>query len=148
MLQDYADLMKHEPDYADKAAKVSALYRDPVQLIEQLTLNKVGQGRRVAFHAPCTLVNALKLEGRVEKVLKQAGFEVLPGMQSSQCCGSAGTYSLLQPTLARQLRDRKLDQLQQPQPELIATANIGCLVHLNTASEIPVVHWLSLLEAE
>ena len=69
-------------------------------------------------------------------------------MQSSQCCGSAGTYSLLQPTLARQLRDRKLDQLQQPQPELIATANIGCLVHLNTASEIPVVHWLSLLEAE
>ena len=148
MLQDYADLMKHEPDYADKAAKVSALYRDPVQLIEQLTLNKVGQGRRVAFHAPCTLVNALKLEGRVETVLKQAGFEVLPGMQSSQCCGSAGTYSLLQPTLARQLRDRKLDQLQQPQPELIATANIGCLVHLNTASEIPVVHWLSLLEAK
>ena len=148
MLQDYADLMKHDFHYAEKAAKVSALYRDPVQLLEQLSINKVGLGRRVAFHAPCTLVNALKLEGRVEALLKQAGFDVLPGMQSSQCCGSAGTYSLLQPTLAKQLRDRKLEQLHQPQPDIIATANIGCLLHLNTASELPVVHWLTLLESD
>ena len=146
MLQDYAELMKHDPHYAEKAFKVSSLYRDPIQLLENLEINKVGLGRRVAFHAPCTLVNALKLEGRVEALLKQAGFDVLPEMQSSECCGSAGTYSILQPTLAKQLRDRKLEQLQQPQPDIIATANIGCLLHLNTASELPVVHWLTLLE--
>ena len=146
MLQDYADLMKHDPHYAEKAFKVSTLYRDPIQLLENLEINKVGLGRRVAFHAPCTLVNALKLEGRVEALLTQAGFDVLPGMQSSQCCGSAGTYSLLQPNLAKQLRDRKLKQLQNPQPDIIATANIGCLLHLNTTSKLPVVHWLTLLE--
>ncbi|CAA9889292.1 glycolate oxidase iron-sulfur subunit (fragment) [Candidatus Methylobacter favarea] len=83
----------------------------------------------------------------MKAVLKRAGFELLAVQESTICCGSAGTYSILQPGLARELRDRKLKHLQLPEPEVIATANIGCLTHLNTASEIPVVHWLNLLEA-
>ena len=146
MLQDYGYLMQNNPDYAEKAARITALCRDPVQIIEQLPIGKIAAGRRVAFHSPCSLVNALKLENRVETVLTKAGFEVLPVQESAICCGSAGTYSILQPTLARQLRDRKLQQLQHPKPDIIATANIGCLTYLNTTSEIPVIHWLTLLE--
>jgi glycolate oxidase iron-sulfur subunit len=147
MLRDYRDVMKDDPDYAQKAAMLTALCRDPVEIVEQLAIDNVGEGRRVAFQAPCSLINALKLEGRVEALLTRAGFEVLPVMEQAICCGSAGTYSLLQPTLARQLRDRKLQHLQQVEPAIIATANIGCLTHLNTASKSPVRHWLSLLES-
>ena len=147
MLRDYRDVMKDDPDYAQKAAMLTALCRDPVEIVEQLAIDNVGEGRRVAFQAPCSLINALKLEGRVEALLTRAGFEVLPVMEQGVCCGSAGTYSLLQPTLARQLRDRKLQHLQQVEPAIIATANIGCLTHLNTASKSPVRHWLSLLES-
>lgn len=146
MLREYSHIVREDPEYSVKAARVTALCRDPVQIVESLPIGMAGKGRRVAFHPPCSLLNALKLEGRVETVLKRAGFELLPVKESAICCGSAGTYSILQPKLARELRDRKLRHLQLPQPEVIATANIGCLTHLNTASEIPVVHWLSLLE--
>ena len=148
MLQEYNHLLREDPEYAMKAARMTELCRDPVQVIESLPVNRVGKGRRVVFHPPCSLVNALKLEGRVEAVLKRAGFELLPVQESAICCGSAGTYSILQPELARELRDRKLKNLQLPRPEVIATANIGCLTYLNTTSEIPVVHWLSLMESD
>ncbi|MDD5580202.1 MAG: glycolate oxidase subunit GlcF [Methylobacter sp.] len=147
MLREYGYLLREDPSYSVKAARVAALCRDPVEIVESLPLGIVGKGRRVAFHPPCSLLNALKLEGRVEAVLQRAGFELLPVNETALCCGSAGTYSILQPKLARELRDRKLRHLQLPRPEVIATANIGCLTHLNTASEIPVVHWLSLFEA-
>jgi glycolate oxidase iron-sulfur subunit len=146
MLREYSHIMRADPEYSGKAARVTALCRDPVQIVESLPIGMAGKGRRIAFHPPCSLLNALKLEGRVETVLERAGFELLPVQESAICCGSAGTYSILQPELARQLRDRKLRHLQLPKPEVIATANIGCLTHLNTASKIPVVHWLSLLE--
>ncbi|MGZ8238116.1 MAG: glycolate oxidase subunit GlcF [Methylobacter sp.] len=147
MLREYGYILREDPEYAVKAARVTELCRDPVQVVESLPVSSIGKGRRVAFHPPCSLLNALKLEGRVEAVLKRAGFELLPVQESAICCGSAGTYSILQPGLARELRDRKLKHLQLPEPEVIATANIGCLTHLNTTSEIPVVHWLNLLEA-
>ncbi len=146
MLMEYQHLLREDPKYSVKAATITGLYRDPVQIVENLPIADVGKGRRVAFHPPCSLLNALKLEGRVEKVLQRAGFELLPINEPALCCGSAGTYSILQPKLAGKLRNRKLTNLQCQKPEIIATANIGCLTYLNTASELPVVHWLCLLE--
>lgn len=148
MWREYSHILREDPEYSIKAARLTALYRDPVQIIENLPIDGVGNGRRVAFQAPCSLLNALKLEGRVEAVLKRAGYELLPVSESALCCGSAGTYSILQPELAKQLRDRKLKHLYLPQPDIIATANIGCLTHLNKTGEIPVLHWLSLLETD
>ncbi len=148
MLRDYGHILREDAEYSVKAVKVTELCRDPVQIIEALPIDAAANGRRVAFQAPCSLVNALKLEGRVEAVLKRAGFEVLPVQEAALCCGSAGTYSILQAGLANELRERKLKNLYLAEPEMIATANIGCLTHLNMASKIPVVHWLSLLEMD
>lgn len=103
-------------------------------------------GQRIAFHSPCTLQHGLQLNGVVENILQQAGFELTEVVDSYLCCGSAGTYSILQPELSRQLLHNKLDNLQGPQPELIATANIGCQMHLATQAEVPVIHWLELLD--
>lgn len=146
MAQEYGHLLRDDPAYAEKAARVTALCRDPVQIVEDLKLHVAGKGRRIAFQSPCSLQHVLKLEGRVEALLKRAGFELLAVEDAAVCCGSAGTYSILQPKLAGELKSRKLDALQKHQPEIIATANIGCLTHLNTASQVPVVHWLELLE--
>jgi len=146
MVQEFGHLLRDDPAYAEKAGRVTALCRDPVQIVENLKLNVTGKGCRVAFQSPCSLQHALKLEGRVEALLKRAGFELLVVEDAAVCCGSAGTYSILQPKLAGELKSQKLAALQKHQPEIIATANIGCLTHLNTASEVPVVHWLQLLE--
>lgn len=146
MVHEYGHLLREDSAYADKAARVSALCRDPLEIIEGLPLKAQAHHKRVAFHAPCTLQHALKLGGRVEALLRQSGFEVLPVEDAGTCCGSAGTYSILQPKLSGELRERKLGYLQKYKPEIIATANIGCLTHLQSASDVPVVHWLELLE--
>jgi glycolate oxidase iron-sulfur subunit len=146
MVQEYGHLLRDDPAYAEKAARVTTLCRDPVQVLEGLELHTAAKGCRIAFQSPCSLQHALKLEGRVEALLKRAGFELLAVEDAAVCCGSAGTYSILQSELAGELKSRKLAALQKHQPEIIATANIGCLTHLNTASQVPVVHWLELLE--
>jgi glycolate oxidase iron-sulfur subunit len=147
MVHEYGHLLREDSAYADKAARVSALCRDPLEIIEGLPLKAEAHRKRVAFHAPCTLQHALKLGGRVEALLRQSGFEVLPVEDAGTCCGSAGTYSILQPKLSGELRERKLGYLQKYKPEIIATANIGCLTHLQSASDVPIVHWLELLES-
>jgi len=149
MVKDYAHLMADDADYADKAKKVSELARDISEILaaENLsTLLKPHSGQRIAFHSPCTLQHGLQLNGVVENILQQAGFELTPVVDSHLCCGSAGTYSILQPELSSQLLHNKLDNLQRPQPELIATANIGCQMHLATEAEVPVIHWLELID--
>ena len=146
MVHEYGHLLRADSAYADKAARVSALCRDPLEIIEGLPLKAEAHRKRVAFHAPCTLQHALKLGGRVEALLRQSGFEVLPVEDAGTCCGSAGTYSILQPKLSGELRERKLGYLQKHKPEIIATANIGCLTHLQVGSDVPIVHWLELLE--
>ena len=146
MVHEYGRLLCTDEQYAEKAARISALCRDPLELVELLPIKSVGCGRRVAFHSPCSLQHGLKLEGRVEALLRQSGFDVPAVEEAGTCCGSAGTYSILQPQLSRELRKRKLDHLQKNQPELIATANIGCLTHLQVGSDVPVMHWLELLE--
>jgi glycolate oxidase iron-sulfur subunit len=149
MVKDYGELLRDDPAYADKAARVSALTRDLGEALvaEDLgPLQAVGKGRRIAVHAPCTLQHGQQLPGLLEGLLTGLGFELAGVRDSHLCCGSAGSYSLLQPELARQLRDHKLAALQEQRPELIATANVGCQLHLAAASGVSVVHWIELLD--
>ncbi|MBU3737107.1 MAG: glycolate oxidase subunit GlcF [Methylobacterium sp.] len=145
-VRDYAHLLRDDPDYAEKAAQVSALCRDPVELLGDLDWNGAGRGRKISFQAPCSLQHGLKLEGRVESLLRGAGFELLPVAEPGMCCGAAGSYMLLQPGLSGQLLERKLRHVQAAGPEIIASANIGCLAHLASRSDTPVMHWVVLLD--
>jgi len=152
-VKEYGHYLQHDPAYAAKAARVSALTRDlsEVVLAEAEALKSqfvpIPKPRaRVAFHAPCTLQHGQKITGVVEALLTVAGFEVISVSESNLCCGSAGTYSILQPEISTQLRERKLGHLQARQPEVIATANIGCLTHLQSGTATPVRHWIELLD--
>ncbi|MDT7929812.1 glycolate oxidase subunit GlcF [Tepidimonas sp.] len=157
MVKDYAHALRHDPDYADKARRVSELTRDLSELLPDLvpawkawlgdTLPD-GIARRVVFHPPCTLQHGQKLRGGVERYLGELGFTVTLARQESHlCCGSAGTYSVLQPGLSQQLRDRKLTHLQAESPQVIASANIGCITHLQSGTDTPVRHWVELVDA-
>lgn len=147
-VQDFARLLQHDSDYADKAAKVSALYRDLLEVVEA----QAGEikpadshGRRIAVHTPCSMQHGLGINGRVERLLERAGYVICRVEDAHLCCGSAGTYSMLQPELATQLRADKIAALSVDQPEIIATANIGCQMHIAQGSDVPVLHWVELL---
>jgi glycolate oxidase iron-sulfur subunit len=150
MVKDYAHVLRDDPDYADRAARISALARDPIEVLaaEPLaSLRPAGSvARRIAFQSPCTLQHGQALAGRVEALLAHVGFDLVPVADPHLCCGSAGSYSLLQPALAGPLLDAKLKALGAHEPALIATANIGCLTHLQSRSRLPVLHWLNLLD--
>lgn len=150
MIREYGHLLRDDKDYAEKAARISALARDISEVLRDEDLSVLHDAataqRRIAFHAPCTLQHALQLSGVVESILTQAGFMLSAVPDAHLCCGSAGTYSLLQPALSTRLLDNKLDALGTDAPDLIATANIGCLTHLQSRSKLPVVHWISLLD--
>ncbi|KMM78357.1 glycolate oxidase subunit GlcF [Pseudomonas deceptionensis] len=148
-IKDYGHLLASDPAYARKAATVSALARDLVEVLRDEPLEKlrVRSNQRLAFHCPCTLQHAQKLAGAVEAILASLGFNLTLVPDSHLCCGSAGTYSLTQPELSRQLRDNKLQALESGHPDVIATANIGCQSHLDSAGRTPVRHWIELVEA-
>lgn len=150
MVKDYAHLLANDGDFAARSARVSALTRDISELIEPGDLRRVAPaGRelgRVAWQAPCTLQHGQQIRGRVETLLEAVGYGLAPVAESTLCCGSAGTYSILQPALSRQLKERKLQSLLAGSPRFIATANIGCLEHLRAGSPIPVRHWVELVD--
>lgn len=148
-IKEYGHLLSTDPAYAEKAKKVSALAKDLVEVLRDEPLEKLGihSAQRLAFHCPCTLQHAQKLGGAVEAILTSLGFNLTPVADSHLCCGSAGTYSLTQPELSRQLRDNKLNALESGHPEVIVTANIGCQSHLDGAGRTPVRHWIELVEA-
>jgi len=148
-VKEYGKLLQHDPDYAAKAERISALSRDLVEVLRNEPLDRlnINPAQRLAFHCPCTLQHAQKLGGAVEAVLTRLGFELTPVANSHLCCGSAGTYSITQPALARQLRDHKLTTLEQGNPDLIVTANIGCQTHLASAGRTPVRHWIEVADA-
>lgn len=149
-LTEYAHALAGDPDYAERARRASELALDPVQLLEPYAERlrpAAGAPRRIAFHAPCTLQHGLRLAGRTELLLERIGFELTPVANAHICCGSAGTYSVLQPALAHRLRDDKLEGLQRGGPELIASANVGCITHLEGGTDLPVRHWLELVTA-
>ncbi len=152
MVKDYGHLLAHDPAYAKKAARAAALARDPVELIGdewKRIAAKVAMDRgsqRIAFHPPCTLQHGMKLKGRVEEILRAIGHELVPVADAHLCCGSAGTYSILQPALAEELKRRKLAALQAERPALIVSSNIGCQMHLAGGTSRPVRHWLEVLD--
>jgi glycolate oxidase iron-sulfur subunit len=147
-VRDYGHLLEGDPAYATKAARVSDMAMDLVEVLRAEPLETLGINgdRRLAFHCPCTLQHAQKLGGAVEGVLGRLGFSLTEVPDSHLCCGSAGTYSLTQPELSRQLRDNKLNALESGNPEVIVTANIGCQTHLDGAGRTPVRHWIELVE--
>ena len=150
-VKEYGEHLEHDPDYARKAERVSSLARDLCEVVAGEDCSDLAPDRpprRVAFHSPCTLQHGQKLRGVVEGILERAGFELVGVTDAHLCCGSAGTYSILQPELSRELLSRKIASLQAHQPEVIATANIGCFAHLATVASVPVRHWIQLLEAD
>jgi glycolate oxidase iron-sulfur subunit len=149
VVKEYGDLLAGDPVYAARAHRVSALTRDLGEVLaaEDLTpLGQPGRGTAVAYHPPCSLQHGQKRPGLVEGILARLGYQLTPVPDAHICCGSAGTYSLLQPELSRRLLDDKLAALEGGAPSLIATANIGCQLHLAGAARIPVRHWVELLE--
>lgn len=152
MVKEYAHLLRHDAAYAEKAARVVAMTRDLAELLPAHAAALSGQLRkgpeeRVVFHPPCTLQHGQKIRGVVEPLLEMLGAVVLPLPESHLCCGSAGTYSVLQPELSLQLRDRKLGAIQTQQPDVILSANIGCITHLASAARTPVRHWIEWLDS-
>jgi len=152
-VRDYAHILADDTVYAEKAAKISALCRDPSEilagekaaLLPLLALHPEKRGK-LAFHSPCTLQHGLQIRGSIEVLLQAAGYELTPVADSHLCCGSAGTYSVLQPELGNTLRANKLAALNAGGPRLAATANIGCLTHLQARSTLPVRHWIELID--
>lgn len=152
-VREYGELLRHDPAYAEKAARVSALTRDVAEVLvaERARLVELlraapATAQKVAFHSPCTLQHGQKIRGVVEALLAAAGCELTPVADPHLCCGSAGTYSILQPELSRQLRDNKLAALGAGAPTVFVTANIGCQTHLRSGSATPVRHWIELID--
>jgi len=150
-VKDYGHLLRHDISYAPRARRVTELARDVAELLAGheralQALAAPATGQRVAFHAPCSLQHGQRVRGAVEPMLAALGAEVLPVAEAHLCCGSAGTYSVLQPELSQALRGRKLGALTSPKPDVILSANIGCIVHLAGTSPVPVRHWIEWLD--
>ena len=154
LVKEYGHHLRHDPAYAAKAARVSAATLDIAEVVQRELprLREVLRRKplphpapRLAWHAPCTLQHGQKVAGVVEELLTLAGCELVPTAESHLCCGSAGAYSLLQPEISNALKARKLENLTAGRPQVIVTANIGCLTHLQSGTELPVRHWVELL---
>lgn len=155
MVKDYGHVLRDDPVYAQKAQRISELTQDLSELLpqllptlkEQLKPEVVQATGVVAYHPPCTLQHGQQLKGGVETHMAALGFQVqVAASESHLCCGSAGTYSVLNPEIAYQLRDRKLGHLKALQPRAILSANIGCITHLQSGSDVPVRHWVELVD--
>jgi len=150
-VKEYGHLLRRDDAYAEKAQRVSDAARDlaewlPAEGAALKALVSPAAGPRVAFHAPCSLQHGQRVRGAVESLLVALGAELVPVAEAHLCCGSAGTYSVLQRELSQQLRDRKLDALTAMRPDVILSANIGCIVHLAAKSPVPVRHWIEWLD--
>jgi glycolate oxidase iron-sulfur subunit len=147
-IREYGHILADDDAYSHKAARISELARDLSEIIalEALpTKPAVPTSTRVAFHPPCTLQHGQQVRGKAEAILEKAGISLVPFEESHLCCGSAGTYSILQKSMAVRLRERKLENILDQKPDIIATANIGCLLHLQSGTDVPVKHWVELL---
>ncbi|MDN7810656.1 glycolate oxidase subunit GlcF [Burkholderia gladioli] len=148
---EYAHLLRDDPAYADKARRVVELTRDVSELLagfetRLVALAKLRGMQTVAYHPPCTLQHGQQSRGKVERLLEALGVELRVPADSHLCCGSAGTYSLTQPSLSYKLRKQKLARLAELDPQLIVSGNIGCLAHLQSGTATPVMHWIQLVE--
>ena len=148
MVKDYGYLLRSDPAYAAKAAKVSALARDVSEFMAELGLRQPAQptGQRVAYHAACSLQHGQRVIEQPKQLLGQAGFQVVEVPEGHICCGSAGTYNMLEPEIATQLRDRKVRHIASVAPDIVAAGNIGCITQIAAGMAIPVVHTVELLD--
>ncbi len=152
MVKDYGHLLARDPAYAGRAQRIADLARDPIEIVTAewrkiAPLVAMDQGpQRIAFHPPCSLQHGMQIHGQVEEILLALGHSLLPVADAHTCCGSAGTYSILQAKLAGQLKSNKLRSLEASRPNVIATANIGCMTHLESGTRTPVRHWIELLD--
>ncbi len=151
-VKDYGHLLEADPAYAEKAAVISALTKDLSEIMPAFEAELEGKlsgkiSKRVAYHPPCTLQHGQQIRGKVEGVLRAVGVDVQLCGDSHLCCGSAGTYSVMQPELSYQLRDNKLAKLAETKAEMIVSANIGCLTHLQSGTDTPVKHWIELIDS-
>ncbi|HNV91708.1 glycolate oxidase subunit GlcF [Thauera sp.] len=153
-VRDYGHLLQHDPVYAERARRVSELTRDIAELVlaegESLRARLAARAQPrepLAWHAPCTLQHGQRIRGTVESLLTAAGYELTPVRDAHLCCGSAGTYSILQPELSGRLRANKLDALLEGGAARIASANIGCITHLQAGTDKPVLHWIELIDS-
>ena len=145
-IKQYITIMQEDDVYAKKAKLVSERCKDLTEIASQLQIStSPTNNKTIAFHSPCTLQHGLKITEKVEAQLEKAGYKIVPIKDSHICCGSAGSYSLLQGELSNKLLQNKVTNLETLQPEIIATANIGCLMHLQSGTKIPVKHWIELL---
>ncbi|HEY8507137.1 MAG TPA: glycolate oxidase subunit GlcF, partial [Steroidobacteraceae bacterium] len=152
-LREYGYILRHDVQYASRAARIGEIVRDISEVIAgeseslQALLARTPPRKSgpIAFHAPCTLQHGLRLHGVVESLLRTAGFDLTPVPDAHLCCGSAGTYSILQPELSLQLLQNKVRALESGKPVAVATANIGCQRHIQSGTALPVRHWIELL---
>ena len=151
MVKDYGHLLRFDSAYAERAAKIASMAKDVSEIVDAewgriaATVTPPA-GARIAFHSPCTLQHGQQIRGVVERVLRELGYVLTPVADAHLCCGSAGTYSILQPELADRLKANKLAALQAGDPMVIASANIGCITHLQGGAGTPVRHWIELLD--
>ncbi len=154
-VRNYAHLLQEYPEYVKKAERITLLTRDVSEVVAceqdallELFANSQAniKNPKLAFHSPCTLQHGQNIRGVVEKLLAASGYQLTHVTDSHLCCGSAGSYSVLQPVIATQLRDNKVSALSSGLPAAIATANIGCLAHIQSGSALPVRHWIELLD--
>ncbi|MGH6843437.1 MAG: glycolate oxidase subunit GlcF, partial [Methylocella sp.] len=148
MIKDYGFLLRNDPDYAAKAARVSALAKDVTEFLDTLDLPEPTRpsGLTVAYHSACSMQHGQKIDDLPRRLLRQAGFEVRDIPEGHLCCGSAGTYNILEPEIALRLRDRKIANIVQTSPDLVATGNIGCIAQIASGTSIPVLHTIELLD--
>ncbi|MBF6057727.1 MULTISPECIES: glycolate oxidase subunit GlcF [Thiomicrorhabdus] len=147
MIKDYPSLFLDEPEYLQKARRIAEHTKDISEFLiaQDLSIFTHYDNQKITFHSPCTLQHGQKLQGVVEDALRRLGYRVNRVKDAHLCCGSAGTYSIFQPKLSKQLRQNKLDNLLEEKTEIIVTANIGCLMHLQKGTKVPVKHWIELL---
>jgi len=147
-IKDYGYMLREDAAYAAKAARIAALAKDVSEIIGEIALAPpVGEaGGRVAYHAACSLQHGQKLGREAPALLAQAGFTVLEVPETHLCCGSAGTYNMLQPEIATRLQERKVANIESTKPDFVAAGNIGCIEQIARATALPVVHSVELLD--
>jgi glycolate oxidase iron-sulfur subunit len=146
-VKDYGYMYRNDAGLAKDAARVSAITRDITEFMDEIGVGGASApGLRVAYHAACSLQHGQKVTEAPKKLLRQAGFKVVEPAEGHLCCGSAGTYNLLQPEISAELKARKVKNIEATQPQLIAAGNIGCMMQIGSATGIPVVHTAELLD--
>jgi glycolate oxidase iron-sulfur subunit len=147
MVKDYPSLFDKEDEYRAKALLVASHTQDIAEFLSKEDLSQLHLSEKnISYHEPCTMQHGQQLGGLVESLLGQFGYTQIPVTDSHLCCGSAGTYAIFQPKLAKELRSNKITHLTKSNPEMIVTSNIGCLMHLQKGSPVPVKHWVELLD--